>query len=117
MSRARHLALRVLGADLRALAVLRIGLGVAVLVDLAVRAGDLHAFYTDAGVLSRSDALALFGWLHAWPLCVHMAGGSFWSQVLFFLTHLGHGEVSYQRVHFVAATILPRQQTHSQETV
>jgi hypothetical protein len=65
--------------------VLRIGLGVAVLADLAVRASDLHAFYTDGGVLSRSDALALFGWLHAWPPCIHMAGGSFWSQVLFLL--------------------------------
>ena len=85
MRPAGGLALRVLGADLRALAVLRIGLGLAVLADLAVRAGDLHAFYTDAGVLSRSDALVLFGWLHAWPLCIHMAGGSFWSQVLFFL--------------------------------
>jgi hypothetical protein len=83
--RARDLAHRVLGVDLRALAVLRIGLGLAVLADLAVRASDLHAFYTDAGVLSRSDALGLFGWLHAWPLCVHMVGGSFWSQVLLFL--------------------------------
>ncbi len=82
---AGDLARRVLGADLRALAVLRIGLGMAVLADLAVRAGDLYAFYTDAGVLSRSDALVLFGWLHAWPLCVHMAGGSSWSQALLFL--------------------------------
>src|SRR5262249_40604753 len=85
MKLARALAFRVLGIDLRALAVLRIGLGLAVLADLAVRASDLRAFYTDAGILSRSDALSLFAWLHAWPLCVHMAGGSLWSQVLFFV--------------------------------
>jgi len=83
--RGRDLARRIFGIDLRALAVMRIGLGLVVLADLAVRARDLHALYTDAGLLPRSDALALFAWLHAWPLCVHMIGGSLWSQALLFL--------------------------------
>jgi hypothetical protein len=72
------------GADLRSLAVFRIGLALAVLVDLAIRAADLRAHYTDAGVLPRADLLTLFEWLHAWPLCLHLAGGSAWSQALFF---------------------------------
>lgn len=56
-----------------------------VLADLAGRATDLRAHYTDAGVLTRGDLLALFDWLHAWPLCLHLAGGSAWSQALFFV--------------------------------
>ena len=77
-------AAELFGADVRSLAVFRIGLALAVLVDLAIRAGDLRAHYTDAGVLPRADLLTLFGWLHAWPLCLHLAGGSAWSQTLFF---------------------------------
>src|SRR5690349_377475 len=73
-----------LGADPRSLAVFRVGLALCVLADLAGRAADLHAHYTDAGILSRADALVLFDFLHAWPLCVHLAGGTTWSQVLLF---------------------------------
>jgi hypothetical protein len=42
------------GLDLRSLAAFRIGLGLLLLADLAVRAGDLSAHYTDDGVLPRS---------------------------------------------------------------
>jgi hypothetical protein len=42
------------GLDFRSLAVFRIGLGLLLLGDLAIRAGDLTAFYTDQGVLPRS---------------------------------------------------------------
>jgi hypothetical protein len=84
VSRVRALLAARLGADPRSLAAFRIGLALAVLADLAVRAGDLRAHYTDAGVLSRADALVLYDFLHAWPLCVHLAGGSVWSQVLLF---------------------------------
>jgi hypothetical protein len=55
-----------------------------VLLDLAGRAVDLRAHYTDTGILSRADAVTLFGFLHALPLCVHLAGGSTWSAALFF---------------------------------
>jgi vitamin K-dependent gamma-carboxylase-like protein len=80
-----HVAAReVLGADLRSLALLRIGLALCVLLDLAGRACDLRAHYTDAGILSRADAITLFGFLHALPLCVHLAGGSTWSAALLF---------------------------------
>ena len=45
---------RRLGIDVRALAVVRIALGVLLLVDLALRSRNLTAFYTDAGVLPRA---------------------------------------------------------------
>lgn len=41
------------GIDLRTLALLRIGLGVAVLADVVVRSFDLVGLYTDQGVLPR----------------------------------------------------------------
>jgi hypothetical protein len=47
--------------DLRSLALLRIGLGVSVLVDLTARATDLVGLYTDQGVLPRDLLLALEG--------------------------------------------------------
>ena len=43
-----------LGVDRRALAALRIALGSLLVADLALRARDLTAFYTDAGVLPRA---------------------------------------------------------------
>jgi len=49
------------GVDLRSLALLRIGLGLSVLVDVAVRASDLVGLYTDRGVLPRDLLLALEG--------------------------------------------------------
>lgn len=45
--------------DLRALAALRIGLGLTVLLDLLLRSQDLTAFYTDDGVLPRSTLLQI----------------------------------------------------------
>jgi hypothetical protein len=45
---------RRIGIDVRALAAFRVALGVVLLVDLALRARNLTAFYTDAGVLPRS---------------------------------------------------------------
>lgn len=44
----------VFGADLRSLAVFRIVLALLVLADLAIRANDLTAHYTDVGVTPRS---------------------------------------------------------------
>jgi len=43
-----------LGVGRRALAAFRIGLGIVLLVDLGLRARNLTAFYTDAGVLPRA---------------------------------------------------------------
>ncbi len=57
--------------DLRTLALVRAGLGVTILLDLALRAADLTAHYTDAGVMPRADVLARhglasYGSLHWW---------------------------------------------------
>jgi len=49
----------IFGVDPRALAAMRMGLAGLTLVDLALRSGDLSAFYTDAGVLPRDLARAL----------------------------------------------------------
>jgi vitamin K-dependent gamma-carboxylase-like protein len=49
----------IFGVDPRALAAMRVGLAGLTLVDLALRTGDLSAFYTDAGVLPRELARAL----------------------------------------------------------
>ncbi|MGE0493787.1 MAG: HTTM domain-containing protein [Vulcanimicrobiota bacterium] len=43
--------------DLRSLALMRIGLGLVILLDLSLRARNLVVFYTDQGVLSRRDLL------------------------------------------------------------
>ncbi|MGM0448955.1 MAG: HTTM domain-containing protein [Methanobacteriota archaeon] len=52
-SRVRAALRRRLGVDPRALAAFRVAIGVVLLVDLALRARNLTAFYTDAGVLPR----------------------------------------------------------------
>ena len=44
---------QLFGIDLRTLALLRVGLGVAVLADVVIRSFDLVALYTDQGVLPR----------------------------------------------------------------
>ncbi len=87
MNARRSIARAVTGIDSRALAVFRVGLGFAVLFDVLQRAGSLRAHYTDAGVLSRADALLQFPALHEWGLCVHLLGGSTLAQGLLFALH------------------------------
>jgi len=66
--------------DLRSLALLRIGCGLALLLDLAERASRLAQDYTDTGLLPRS---AVPG--HPW-LSLHMlSGGEPWQGLLFAL--------------------------------
>ena len=48
----------IFGADLRSLATFRIVLALLVLSDLAIRATDLTAHYTDAGVMPRTDLVS-----------------------------------------------------------
>ena len=78
---------RRLGIDPRALAAFRIALGVVLLVDLALRARNLTAFYTDAGVLPRT-MLA-----EAYPLAArfspHAVSGEAWAVALLFLVAAG----------------------------
>jgi hypothetical protein len=74
-----------LGVDTRALAAFRVALGLLVLADLALRARDLTAFYTDAGVLPRSLLFELFPTVGR--LSFHALSGALaWQAVLFALT-------------------------------
>ena len=66
-SRIRAALRRRLGIDLRALAAFRVALGAVLLVDLALRARGLAAFYTDAGVLPRATLA------EAYPLAARLS--------------------------------------------
>ena len=68
----------VAGIDLRSLALLRAGLAILVVCDLAARVPDLAAHYGDGGVLPRAAALV---WLPVEAhLSVYMASGQPWFQ-------------------------------------
>jgi hypothetical protein len=72
---------RVFGIDPRSLAALRIGFGAILAVDLAFRAEELRASYTDAGPLPRA---LLDPWLTETIAPLHMLSGSFaWEATLF----------------------------------
>jgi len=86
--RVRAVASRVAGAirrrfevDARALAAVRVALGTLVIADLALRARNLVAFYTDRGVLPRA---ALFG-EYSDVYSVHALWGEAWIQAVLFL--------------------------------
>ena len=74
---------RRLGVDPRALAAFRAALGVVLLADLALRARNLTAFYTDAGALPRA-ALAEASPLGA-RFSLHALSGEAWAAALLFL--------------------------------
>ncbi|HEY4220784.1 MAG TPA: hypothetical protein VGO62_05560, partial [Myxococcota bacterium] len=74
--------LRITALDLRSLALLRIGMAVLLLADLADRAQYLREHYSDDGILPRAD-LALSQGLADWSL--HMASGSVAGQAVLFL--------------------------------
>ena len=69
--------------DYRSLALLRIGLGFAVLVDVAIRAVSLVRDYTDAGVLPR--ALLLTNWHAPYDFSLLMSNGGTWLVVFIFI--------------------------------
>lgn len=74
--------------DPRALAALRIALGLLLLADLVLRSRDLVVFYTDAGVLPRSVLRESFGGLAALSFA-HGASGSPWMQGVLFALAAG----------------------------
>ncbi|SDF14206.1 Vitamin K-dependent gamma-carboxylase [Halorubrum xinjiangense] len=82
-SRVRAALSRRLGVDPRALAAFRVALGVVLLADLALRARNLTAFYTDAGALPRAT-LAEASPLGA-RLSLHTVSGEPWAVALLFL--------------------------------
>jgi hypothetical protein len=61
---ARAKLAELFGIDVRSLALFRVSLGLAVLIDVGLRARDLRAHYTDDGLLPRSLLLELYprGW-------------------------------------------------------
>ena len=72
----------IFGADLRSLATFRIVLALLVLYDLAIRATDLTAHYTDAGVTPRSVLVdqVMSSWQFSFNL---MNGGTLFQAFLF----------------------------------
>ena len=78
----RGLLTQQFGIDPRGLAALRISIGLLILADLVIRATDLVAFYTDAGVLPRAVLVARFPTLGR--LSIHALSGAVWVQWLLF---------------------------------
>lgn len=83
LRRARAKLVEVFGADLRSLASFRVVLALLVLVDLALRATDFHAHYTDDGVLPR-DQLLEEGLLDSWKFSLYLINGEPMFQALLF---------------------------------
>jgi hypothetical protein len=72
-----RLALReTFGLDLRSLALFRVAIAACALADLAIRATDLVAHYTDAGIAPRHELLQEFAFLHDRAFSLHLIGGS-----------------------------------------
>lgn len=77
---------RVLSIDLRSLALFRVAVALALLADLAMRAPDLVAHYTDAGILPRAAVEAHPVGRVLPYLSLHFANGSaLWAGGLFAL--------------------------------
>lgn len=77
--------MRTFALDVRALAVLRIGMALVLLYDLVVRASSLTAHYTDKGVLPRSARMALeWDFCEPWWNSLHMLSGAWWWQAMLF---------------------------------
>ncbi len=70
--------------DVRALALMRIAIGLIVLIDLIIRAQDLEAFFTDEGLMPR-HLLQNFGWQSGFWSFHTLSGSSFYIGILFVL--------------------------------
>lgn len=79
----RKVLRRRVALDRRSLAAFRIGLGLVLLVDIARRARDITAFYTDSGVLPRT----LLGTVAPGygTVSLHTLSGGLWVHLLFAL--------------------------------
>ena len=78
----RTKVMEVFGADLRSLALFRIVLALLVLADLAIRATDLSAHYTDRGVLPRTVLVTQV--LSRWAFSLNVMNGEPFFQALLF---------------------------------
>lgn len=71
------------GADLRSLAVLRMGIALLIIYDVLQRSRDLVAHYSDFGLLSRTEAIneGYSRWLYS----IHFMSGAWQFQAMLFL--------------------------------
>jgi hypothetical protein len=72
----------IFGIDPRSLAAFRIAAGALLLVDLAVRASDLNAMYTDNGMFSRAEVFRHVPTVWNWSF--HFGSGSWGYQAMLF---------------------------------
>jgi len=70
----RKILRNMFGLDWRSLALMRMGLAAVILADLALGAQHLTAFYTDDGMLPRTE---LIDWANP-VFCLHLLSGSWW---------------------------------------
>ena len=83
----RSKILSIFSLDLRALALMRIGAGIILLVDLLLRAQNLTAHYTDQGILPL-EVLSVLDF-HQYFISFHALSGAFvWQLFLFLLAAL-----------------------------
>jgi predicted DCC family thiol-disulfide oxidoreductase YuxK len=73
----------VFGTDLRSLAALRVGVSILILFDLAQRAGDLVAHYTDFGTVPRIAIIEQL--VSRWYVSLHLISGVWQVQALLFI--------------------------------
>ncbi len=78
-----NLADRLFGIDARSLAVFRVGLGVLLLWDLAIRASSMGMHYTDDGVMPRT--LLIETWRQTGRWSFHLLAGGTASQAVMFI--------------------------------
>ncbi len=73
MNRIKNKILEWFSLDYRSLALLRIGIGILIILDLLQRSNSFFAHYTDGGVLPRADLLTLYQ--NKWFISIHMISG------------------------------------------
>lgn len=73
---------RVFSLDLRSIALFRIILAAVILADLGLRSLDLSVFYSDEGILPRTQWLEIS---HIWHWSIHAASGELWWQIVLFV--------------------------------
>ena len=89
LARLRQFLGKCFALDLRSLALYRMGLGLVILCDLALRSRDLVAFYSDQGILPRQILAGSFA--NPWHWSLHFINGSPVFQAMMFLLAAAFG--------------------------
>lgn len=84
MNKVKAKILEWFSLDYRSLALLRIGIGILIILDLIQRSNSFFAHYTDGGVLPRSDLLTLYQ--NKWFISIHMISGLGIVEAVLFIT-------------------------------